>query len=377
MEPRAFEAILVAGIARAARAGPALGSPEHGVTPVCVGRRDGVHRERAAFLLAPPFRLEERADARRAADLDHGDRARGELGFHVAAFGEPLLRQGRAQPVAGEERQLREPRGERLVVRQGEVLLGVKRNGSQRALDRSSRTPLRFARHCGPRSTSAHSGEPEPAAARRVIARARAPHRERPAQEVARTVPIGILWVMLTESGFFERSASHGDASALVGAAGPRAREAGSRRKYELLRKLGTGAMGEVWAAKHLSLDEEVAIKVVLRDVEHEDGSTADSRFLLEARVARMLSRKTRHIVSVSDHGDDGPDRLPRDGALEAASRSTSRLARSGALPNEKVGPARAAGRARALGRARRRHRPSRSQARQRVLDPRRRGQSR
>ena len=31
--------------------------------------------------------------------------------------------------------------------------------------------------------------------------------------------------------------------------------------KYELLRKIGVGAMGEVWTAKHLSLDEEVAIK--------------------------------------------------------------------------------------------------------------------
>src|SRR5262245_55221859 len=64
--------------------------------------------------------------------------------------------------------------------------------------------------------------------------------------------------------------------------------------KYELLRKLGTGAMGAVWAARHVSLQEEVAIKLVMRDASHGDGMTAESRFLLEARVAATLSRKTR-----------------------------------------------------------------------------------
>src|SRR5438552_3091519 len=69
--------------------------------------------------------------------------------------------------------------------------------------------------------------------------------------------------------------------------------------RYELVRRLGTGAMGEVWAAKHLSLEEEVAIKLVMRDVSHEDGSSSDARFLLEARLASQLSRKTRHIAAV------------------------------------------------------------------------------
>lgn len=108
--------------------------------------------------------------------------------------------------------------------------------------------------------------------------------------------------------------------------------------KYELRRKIGTGAMGEVWAAKHLSLEEEVAIKLVLRDVSHGDGSSADSRFLLEARVASQLSRKTRHIVSVTDHGEHGPYaylvmELLNGESLEA------RLARTGPMPLEKVVP--------------------------------------
>lgn len=77
--------------------------------------------------------------------------------------------------------------------------------------------------------------------------------------------------------------------------------------KYELVCKLGTGSMGEVWTARHASLDELVAIKLVMRDFDHQDGSSASARFLVEARCAAALSRKTRHVVSVTDHGDDSP----------------------------------------------------------------------
>ncbi|MDB4939200.1 MAG: serine/threonine protein kinase [Labilithrix sp.] len=108
--------------------------------------------------------------------------------------------------------------------------------------------------------------------------------------------------------------------------------------KYELVRKLGTGAMGEVWAARHKTLDEEVAIKLVMRGVDHEDGTSADSRFLLEARVAAALSRKTRHIVAVTDHGQDGAlGYLVME--LLAGESLDQRIARTGALPVAKVAP--------------------------------------
>jgi serine/threonine protein kinase len=108
--------------------------------------------------------------------------------------------------------------------------------------------------------------------------------------------------------------------------------------KYELLRKLGTGAMGEVWAARHKSLDEEVAIKLVMSGVDHEDGTSADSRFLLEARVAAALSRKTRHIVAVTDHGqDNGLGYLVME--LLAGESLDARVARTGALPVKRVAP--------------------------------------
>jgi serine/threonine-protein kinase len=75
--------------------------------------------------------------------------------------------------------------------------------------------------------------------------------------------------------------------------------------KYELVRLIGKGAMGEVWLATHMSLGGEFAIKLVDPTVDAED-ATAASRFHFEAQVSAKLSRKTRHIVSVSDHGEDG-----------------------------------------------------------------------
>jgi len=74
--------------------------------------------------------------------------------------------------------------------------------------------------------------------------------------------------------------------------------------KYALVRLLGKGAMGEVWLATHDTLGGEFAVKLVRPSEEPED-ETAAGRFQLEAQVSAKLSRKTRHIVSVSDHGEE------------------------------------------------------------------------
>jgi len=79
--------------------------------------------------------------------------------------------------------------------------------------------------------------------------------------------------------------------------------------KYELVRLLGRGSMGEVWAAHHKTLGEQVALKLLSQPGAAEDGedpATAAARFLFEAQVAARLSRKTRHIVRVTDHGEEG-----------------------------------------------------------------------
>jgi eukaryotic-like serine/threonine-protein kinase len=73
--------------------------------------------------------------------------------------------------------------------------------------------------------------------------------------------------------------------------------------KYELAQLIGRGAMGEVWLAKHVTLGGEFAVK--LMEPTDEAAFEAASRFQLEAQIAAKLSRRTRHIVSVSDHGEE------------------------------------------------------------------------
>ncbi len=76
--------------------------------------------------------------------------------------------------------------------------------------------------------------------------------------------------------------------------------------KYDLLRLLGRGSMGEVWLARHNTLAEEVAVKFLKIDMPGEDELAMwVSRFLFEAQVAARLSRKSRHIVRVTDHGEE------------------------------------------------------------------------
>ena len=75
-------------------------------------------------------------------------------------------------------------------------------------------------------------------------------------------------------------------------------------RKYELVELLGLGSMGEVWCARHLGLGQACAVKLIARET-HEAPDAALLRFTREARIAAALSRKTRHIVSVTDFGND------------------------------------------------------------------------
>ncbi len=79
--------------------------------------------------------------------------------------------------------------------------------------------------------------------------------------------------------------------------------------KYRLVRLLGRGSMGEVWSAHHQTLNEHVALKLLTQTTPGEEAiespEAANARFRFEAQLAARLSRKTRHIVRVTDHGEE------------------------------------------------------------------------
>jgi eukaryotic-like serine/threonine-protein kinase len=69
--------------------------------------------------------------------------------------------------------------------------------------------------------------------------------------------------------------------------------------KYELIELLGEGGMGQIWRARHVPLDAQVAIKLLRPD--HEGGELAE-RLLREARAAARLGHPA--IVRVTDLGE-------------------------------------------------------------------------
>ncbi len=112
----------------------------------------------------------------------------------------------------------------------------------------------------------------------------------------------------------------------------PRGHRAGERiaGRFELLEPIGRGAMGEVWRARHLGLDTEVALKLISDELRDRPGML--DRFFREARTLAKLSHA--HIVRVHDvalpddplpylamellTGEDLRDYLERKGALDA-----------------------------------------------------------
>ena len=69
--------------------------------------------------------------------------------------------------------------------------------------------------------------------------------------------------------------------------------------KYRVERVLGSGGMGTVVAARHLRLDERVAIKLL--HPEALSNREAVARFEREARAAAKI--KSEHVARVSDVG--------------------------------------------------------------------------
>src|SRR5882724_10799557 len=69
--------------------------------------------------------------------------------------------------------------------------------------------------------------------------------------------------------------------------------------RYRVERLIGQGGMGTVWAGRHITLDQQVAIKFVHPRLA--GSAEALRRFDTEAKAAARI--KSRHAVAVFDHG--------------------------------------------------------------------------
>ena len=72
--------------------------------------------------------------------------------------------------------------------------------------------------------------------------------------------------------------------------------------KYEIIRLLGKGGMGEVYLARHLLLNRDIALKVMLPEVAGQNSIFA-KRFIREAKLASKIA--SPNLISVFDVGSD------------------------------------------------------------------------
>jgi eukaryotic-like serine/threonine-protein kinase len=95
------------------------------------------------------------------------------------------------------------------------------------------------------------------------------------------------------------KSNPEGGAPAATAASGEAARKTKRLGDFELLSKLGQGAMGAVYLARQISKDRKVALKILPQDMARDDEFL--ERFRREARAAQKLSHP--NIVAAYDVG--------------------------------------------------------------------------
>lgn len=103
--------------------------------------------------------------------------------------------------------------------------------------------------------------------------------------------------------------------------------------RFRLIAPLGSGAMGEVWRAQHLTLATPVAVKLVDLAAQ-QDPNESLGRFLQEAQAAARLQNP--HVVRILDQGSEGQVAYLAMELLEGESLA-ARLARRGRLPPAEV----------------------------------------
>jgi eukaryotic-like serine/threonine-protein kinase len=104
--------------------------------------------------------------------------------------------------------------------------------------------------------------------------------------------------------------------------------------RYRIVRFLAAGGMGEVYEARDQLLEENVAIKLMRRDLVGKPG--ARERFADEIRMARKVTHF--NVCRVFDVGADG-DRVFYTMELHAGDTLASRLDRDGKLTVDQIRP--------------------------------------
>lgn len=98
--------------------------------------------------------------------------------------------------------------------------------------------------------------------------------------------------------------------------------------RYLLLGLLGTGGMGTVYRARDLDLSEEIAVKVLRRELVANPSIVA--RFKQEVRLARRVTH--RNVARTFDTGEDGGERFITMEYVDGEALA-DRLAKQGKLP--------------------------------------------
>jgi serine/threonine-protein kinase len=103
--------------------------------------------------------------------------------------------------------------------------------------------------------------------------------------------------------------------------------------KYRLLRLLGEGAMGVVWAAVHELTEREVAVKLISR--EHAANDEIRARMMREARACGRIAH--RNVLEILDVGETATGEPFLVMPLLTGETLATVLARSGRLPASSV----------------------------------------
>ncbi|APR80134.1 serine/threonine protein kinase [Minicystis rosea] len=112
--------------------------------------------------------------------------------------------------------------------------------------------------------------------------------------------------------------------------------------RYRLLRPVGTGAMGTVWAARHELLGREFALKIAGAG----ERTTRDMRALFLREVQIVGKLRHPNIVDIADAGEVGPNKgLYLAMELLQGESLAARIARGPVPPTEAVAIAAAVGR--------------------------------